>query len=75
MQFLKNKLVPVAGIGGLLATGLAHAQSAGESAFNSAVSSASGDIATYGAGLVGVAAVGVAFMIAIKYVKKIRGAA
>lgn len=44
-------------------------------AFNSAIQSASADIATYGAALVGVAAVGVVFMVAIKYVKKIRGAA
>ncbi|MES5985992.1 hypothetical protein U6R35_12220 [Cutibacterium acnes] len=65
-------LVPVA----LLGVGAAHAQSTGGSAaFNSAVQSASADIATYGAALVGVAAVGVVFMVAIKYEKKIRGAA
>jgi hypothetical protein len=78
MQFLQNlktKLVPAAGIGGLLAAGAAHANSAGSSAFNSAITSASTDIATFGAALVGVSAVGVVFMIAIKYVKKIRGAA
>lgn len=75
MQNLKTKFVPAAGIGGLLAAGAAHAQSAGSTAFNSAITSASSDIATYGAALVGVAAVGVVFMIGVKYVKKIRGAA
>lgn len=75
LQNLKNKLVPAAGIGGLLAAGAAHADGGGAAAFSSAVSQASSDIATFGGALVGVAAVGVAFMIAIKYVKKIRGAA
>lgn len=62
-------LVPVA----LLGVGAAHAQST--EAFTQAVQQASADIATYGAALVGVAAVGVVFMVAVKYVKKIRGAA
>lgn len=75
-QFINRKaplLVPVA----LLGVGAAHAQSSGggASAFNTAVTQASADIATYGAALVAVAAVGVVFMIAIKYVKKISGAA
>lgn len=62
----------------LLALGpvAAMAQEAGgSSAFTAAITSATTDIGTYGAALVGVAAVGVVFMIAIKYVKKIRGAA
>lgn len=76
-EFVNRKapaLVPVA----LLGAGAAHAQGAGgggASAFTQAVTQASADIATYGAALVGVAAVGVVFMVAIKYVKKIRGAA
>ena len=51
------------------------AHAAADAAFTSAVTSVSADIAIYGAALVGVAAVGITFMIAIKYVKKIRGAA
>lgn len=39
--------------------------------FTSAVTDATTKIGTYGAALVGLAAVGVGFMIAIKYVKKI----
>lgn len=79
-EFIHRKapllLVPVA----ILGVGAAHAQStgggnAGSVAFTQAVQQASADIATYGAALVGVAAVGVVFMVAIKYVKKIRGAA
>lgn len=63
-------------VGLLVGTGAAMAQeSGGSAAFNQAVAAASADIATYGAALVGVAAVGVVFMVAIKYVKKIRGAA
>lgn len=74
-EFINRKaplLVPVA----LLGVGAAHAQSGGgSSAFTQAVTQATADIGTYGAALVGVAAVGVVFMVAIKYVKKIRGAA
>lgn len=80
-EFVNRKapllLVPVA----VLGVGAAHAQSTGGGtggstvAFTQAVQQASTDIATYGAALVGVAAVGVVFMVAIKYVKKIRGAA
>lgn len=47
----------------------------GTDAFADAVTDVTTKIGTYGASLVGVAAVGVAFMVAIKYVKKIRGAA
>lgn len=73
LQTIRKIALPVALVTGPVA---AFAQSSGgSSAFNAAVQSASADIATYGAALVGVAAVGVVFMIAIKYVKKIRGAA
>lgn len=61
---------------GLLASTASFAQSTGGSAaFTSAVTGVTADIATYGAALVGVAAIGVAFMVGMKYVKKIRGAA
>jgi hypothetical protein len=43
--------------------------------FATAVTDVTSKVETYGAALVGLAAVGVVFMIAIKYVKKIRGAA
>lgn len=43
--------------------------------FDSALANATDKVGDYGAALVGLAAVGVVFMIAIKYVKKIRGAA
>lgn len=52
---------------------LSHAAAA--QAFTDAVTTTTADIATYGAALVGVAAVGIGFVIAIKYLKKIRGAA
>jgi hypothetical protein len=51
------------------------AQSTGQAAFTEAVSDVTADIGVYGAALVGVAAVGVVFMVGMKYVKKIRGAA
>lgn len=43
--------------------------------FTAAVADVKTKVASYGAELVAVAAVGVVFLIAIKYVKKIRGAA
>jgi hypothetical protein len=48
---------------------------AADAAFTTAMTSTMADIATYGAALVGAAAVGVGFMIAMKYVKKIPRAA
>lgn len=55
----------------------AFAQAAGSTtaAFTSSVTAVSADIATFGGALIGVAAVGVGFMVGMKYVKKIRGAA
>ncbi|ODU08180.1 MAG: hypothetical protein ABS84_14090 [Rubrivivax sp. SCN 71-131] len=61
------------GAAGLGASGLALADD--PTAFEAAVTSVTTDIGAYGAALVGVAAVGVGFMVAMKYVKKIRGAA
>ena len=43
--------------------------------FTTALNNITTNVNTYGAALVGLAAVGVVFMIAIKYVKKLRGAA
>lgn len=43
--------------------------------FNDALTEITANVTTYGGALVGLAAVGVVFMIAIKYVKKLRGAA
>lgn len=53
---------------------VAFAQEAGD-AFADAVTDATAKIGQYGAALIGLAAVGVVFMIGVKYVKKIRGAA
>lgn len=73
---LKNKLARLSVIAAaVLASSASFAQTAGSAAFTTAVTDVSADIATYGAALVGVAAVGVAFMVGMKYVKKIRGAA
>lgn len=51
----------------------AFAQSA--DAFAGAVSDITAKVTTYGGALVGLAAVGVVFMVGVKYVKKIRSAA
>lgn len=69
----KNYVVAVLGLASAVMAPLAHADAA--AAFTTAITTVSADIATYGAALVGVAAVGVAFMVGIKYIKKIRGAA
>ena len=53
---------------------LASAQQAGDP-FSAAVTTATTNVTTYGAALVGLSAIGVGFMIGMKYVKKIRGAA
>ena len=57
----------------LAAAGASMAQVS--AAFTNSVTAVTADIATYGAALIGVAAVGIGFAIGIKYVKKIRGAA
>lgn len=43
--------------------------------FDTALATITGNVQSYGGALVGLAAVGVVFMIAIKYVKKLRSAA
>ncbi len=62
-----------AGATGLMLTGAAMAQSTDP--FEVAVTEVTGKVETYGAALVGVAAVAVVFFVAIKYVKKISKAA
>lgn len=61
-------------IGSAALTG-SMAAMADTAAFTSALTSATGDVATYGAGLVTLALAGVGFGIAVKFVKKLRGAA
>ena len=51
------------------------AHAAADAAFTTAVTSITADIATYGGALVAIAAVGVAFAVGMKYVKKISRAA
>ena len=73
---MKNRFLKVVGgIGASSLLLLSQAQAATDPAFGNAVTAVSGDISTYGAALVGVAAIGVGFMIAMKYVKKISRAA
>lgn len=76
---MKNNLraaVAIAIAAGSVLSTAAHAQAVGATAaFGTAVTAVTTDIATYGAALVGVAAVGVGFMVGLKYIKKIRGAA
>lgn len=60
---------------GLTTLALSGAAMADGDAFAAAVTDATTKIGAYGAALIGLAAVGVAFMIGVKYVKKIRGAA
>lgn len=70
----QNSKAKFAALGALaMSAGSAFAQAADP--FESAVTSITEKINTYGAALVGVAAVGVVFWVGIKYVKKISGAA
>ena len=64
----------VAAAAALPVAAMASAPSATE-AFTTAIGTATTNVGTFAAALVGLSAVGVAFMIAVKYVKKIRGAA
>lgn len=64
--------VGIAAAGALASVG-AFAQSAG--AFDTALTTVTANVTSYAGALVGLAAVGVGFMVAVKYVKKIRGAA
>ena len=73
-KFKKSIVGAVAAASAFLVAPMAHAADA-NAAFTAAITTVTADIGTYGAALVGVAAVGVAFMVGIKYIKKIRGAA
>lgn len=53
----------------------AFADTASQTAVTTAMTTASADVAVYGAALIGLSVVGVGFMVGMKYVKKIRGAA
>lgn len=75
MRNLKKSIVGAVALGAAVLAPLAHAAGEATTAFTTAVTGVSADVATYGGALVGVAAIGVAFMVGIKYVKKIRGAA
>jgi hypothetical protein len=73
LQVLRAKARDLSiGAAAMLLTGIAMATPADP--FDAAVATATTKVQGYGAALVGLAAVGVVFMIAIKYVKKIRGA-
>ncbi len=72
---MKNRNIAILGVSMLPVLSFAQTAGTGSSAFTDAVTQATTDIGTFGGALVGLAAVGVAFMIAVKYVKKIRGAA
>jgi hypothetical protein len=70
-RFLGGVAVLASGLLGVVSS--AHA--AADAAFTAAITSVTTDVGTYGAALIGVAAVGVGFMVGMKYIKKIRGAA
>lgn len=76
-QTLKNRAREIAIVGAVSVPTLALANvgSSASTAFNSALTDATAAVGSYAAALVGLAAVGVVFMIAVKYVKRIRGAA
>lgn len=71
----KKVLAPLVAAASVFAVTAANAQAAATTAFTGAITTVSADIATYGAALIGVAVIGVGFMVGMKYVKKIRGAA
>jgi len=75
LKFKKSIVGAVAAASAFLVAPMAHAAGDANAAFTAAITTVTADIGTYGAALVGVAAVGVAFMVGIKYIKKIRGAA
>lgn len=62
-----------AAVGSLIA--LSSAVALADDPFTAAMADATTKVGTYAAALVGLSAVGVGFMIAVKYVKKIKGAA
>lgn len=71
----KKSIGSLVAIGSAVVATAANAQAAATTAFTGAITSVSADIATYGGALIAVAVIGVGFMVGMKYVKKIRGAA
>jgi len=62
-------------VSALAASAVALADTGADAAFTAATTATTTSVTSYGGSLVAVSAVGVGFMIAIKYIKKIRGAA
>jgi hypothetical protein len=60
-------------VGGVVASNAAQAVASTD--FATALTGLTTDVGTYGAGLVALSVVGVGFGVAIKYIKKLRGAA
>ena len=72
VKFIKAKYAQLAAfVGSLLLTGAVMAQTAGVDPFDAALATATTKVGSYASALVGLAAVAVVFMIAIKYVKRI----
>ena len=70
-----NKFQKLAVASSLLAANVAaHAEGA-QTVVTGAITAAGADVAVYGAAMVGLTVIGVGFMVGIKYIKKIRGAA
>jgi len=63
------------GLGAVAAVASVGAFAQSASTFDTALTTVTTNVTSYAGALVGLAAVGVGFMVAIKYVKKIRGAA
>lgn len=73
---IKNLYAKVMAVAvGLFASSMVLAQTVGADPFDAALASATTKVGGYAAALVGLAAIAVVFMIAIKYVKKIPRAA
>lgn len=73
VRFLGRKAMVF--LSALGASALALADTGADAAFTAATTATTTSVTSYGGSLVAVSAVGVGFMIAIKYIKKIRGAA
>jgi hypothetical protein len=63
------------GLGAVALTASVGAFAQAATAFDTALTAVTANVTSYAGALVGLAAVGVGFMVAIKYVKKIRSAA
>lgn len=62
-------------VGGAVTLLTAAAAARADDAFTTAMTTITANVTSYATALVGLSAVGVGFMVAVKYVKKIRGAA